>query len=65
MRNRRRGTPMSDVSFVDEHHNCHVLKLTPPLPTQPSVSAMASTPATMASAWATMPTTPTKAGRCF
>ena len=52
---------MSNVSSVDElrqHH--HVLEATPPLPTQPSVSAMPSVMAlglTM-----TMPGTPTKGG---
>ena len=56
--------PLSDVSFVGEDYHRHVLELTPPLPTQPSVSAMPSAPVTMASATATTtPTIPTKGGR--
>jgi len=52
---------MSDTSSVDEHHNRHVLELTPPLPAQPS--AMPSAPATMASAsMMTIPTPPTNGG---
>jgi len=52
---------MSDVFSVDEHHLRHVLELKPPLPTQPSVSAMPSAPVAMASAsTTTMPSTPTK-----
>jgi serine/arginine repetitive matrix protein 2 len=62
-RNARSATP-SDVSSVDERHKYHpVLEPTPPLPTQPSISAMPSAPGMTASGSAmTMPATPTKGG---
>jgi len=49
---------MSIVSFVDEHH--HVFELTPPVPTQFSVSAMPSV--TASGSTMTMPATTTKGG---
>jgi len=59
-RNARSATP-SDLSSVDERHQHHHLKSTPPLPTQPLVLTMPSVPVVMASGSInTMPATPTK-----
>jgi len=60
-RNGRSATLILNVSFFNElrqHH--HVLELTPPVPIQPSVSAMPSV--TASGSMMTMPATTTKGG---